>query len=468
MNIEKKLPSGFKARMNSLLGLEAQDFFSSLNKPAEISIRFNPFKLSMGEQDKTNFLTGNQVPWCRDGIFLNQRPSFTMDPLFQAGTYYVQEPSSMFLSEIMEQLYPVPLPLKILDLCSSPGGKGTLILSKILSESLLVSNETIGSRIPALRENLMKWGVPNVIISNSDSQDFSLINNFFDLILVDAPCSGEGLFRKDERAINEWSEKNILFCSARQKRILSGISDSLLEDGILIYSTCTFSKQENEDNLKFIAERGNFESVKLNLNENWNISESQFLFSEKSYFSYRFYPHKVKGEGLFIAVLRKKTNKPIMTKPFQPDKLKGGITLVSNTELNVISPWLQNPGQFYFVVWQNNVFAFLKSQLSDLNFLIKKIRIKNFGVCLGKLIGNDLIPSHDLAMSIIISKNIQSVELSKEEAIKYLRRQNFVLNSEEKKGWTLVKFEGHNLGWVKILENRINNYFPKEFRILMN
>ncbi len=457
MNTKQKFPSAFVNKINSLLGKESDDFFNSLSLPPYVSVRINPFKPIQEFSDCEN------VGWCESSKYLPERISFTNDPLFHAGNYYVQEPSSMFLSEIFKQMFDKKQPLKILDLCASPGGKSTLILSEIPPQSFLLSNETIYKRIPPLKENIMKWGVPDVFISNNDSADFSALKNYFDVIVVDAPCSGEGLFRKDENAISEWSENLVKFCSARQKKILAAIIDSLKENGILIYSTCTFSFEENEENVKFIADTCNFETQRINLKPEWNITETEIFSKNKKFSGYRFYPHKTKGEGFFVSCLKKINSVPNTT---ENRNLKTEIrNKLSKKEIEIISPWLKKTDDFIFFHWKNEVYAILKSCYSDFLFLSEKLNLKSAGICIGKILNNELIPSHDLAMSTIISEKIQSVELNYETAIVFLKKQEMRINTDLK-GWTLVKFQNNNLGWVKILDRRINNYFPKNSRIL--
>ena len=209
------------------------------------SIRLNPKKIG-NRQSAIGNEQLERVPWNEYGYYLNERPSFTLDPLFHAGAYYVQEASRMFLEEALKQTVDLAKPLKVLDLCAAPGGKSTLIQSIISAESLLVSNEVIKTRVHILAENITKWGAANVIVTNNDPSDFQRLPGYFDVIVVDAPCSGSGLFRKDPAAIGEWSENNVLHCAQRQQRILEHIMPALKDGGILIYSTCSYSKEEDE------------------------------------------------------------------------------------------------------------------------------------------------------------------------------------------------------------------------------
>jgi 16S rRNA C967 or C1407 C5-methylase (RsmB/RsmF family) len=293
------LPESFIKRMEKQLDKENfQSFLSHYREDAPVSIRLNPAKAIKSEGLE-------QVPWAKHGYYLPERPVFTLDPLFHAGAYYVQEASSMFVEEAFRQVMANAEGIKVLDLSAAPGGKSTLLASLLDNSSLLVANEVIRARVGILEENLSKWGHPNIIITNNDPSDFSAIENYFDLILVDAPCSGEGMFRKDPEACNQWSEENVQLCAGRQERILADIIPALKPGGILIYSTCTFSKEENEENIKLLVEEEGFTSIRLQLKEEWNITESVETTNEGAAYSYRFYPNKVKGEGFFLACLKK-------------------------------------------------------------------------------------------------------------------------------------------------------------------
>ncbi|HEX8060200.1 MAG TPA: RsmB/NOP family class I SAM-dependent RNA methyltransferase, partial [Cyclobacteriaceae bacterium] len=281
-----KIPEAFERRM-TLRG-DFIEFKKALSEEPVSSIRINRLK-------KPN-LAGEHVSWCSTGIYLPERPVFTLDPNFHAGAYYVQEASSMFLEQAVKSSVDLSKPLRVLDLCAAPGGKSTHLLQLISNESLLVSNEVIRSRAMILSENIQKWGKSNVIVTNNDPKDFTELNGYFDLIVVDAPCSGEGLFRKDEDAMQEWSDENVNLCSLRQRRILADVWPALKENGVLIYCTCTYNEAENENNLKWLSEQKDIELIDL----------PHFPGVEKTT-GYRFMPHKVKGEGFFIAAVRKKS-----------------------------------------------------------------------------------------------------------------------------------------------------------------
>ena len=247
------LPDAFAAQMQQQLGSDYEAFAAALATPPPVSIRLNPRKPAVDIVGLT------PVPWCAEGFYLPSRPVFTLDPLFQAGAYYVQEASSMLLAEAIRQTvgkrkpYAGQAPLKALDLCAAPGGKSTLLASALPPHSVLVCNEVIRSRVPVLRENIDKWGYANVVVSHHDPDDFAPLAGFFDLVMIDAPCSGEGLFRKDPKAMNEWSPEHVMLCAARQGRILAASAPLVAEDGWLIYSTCTYNDAENRQAMQWLC-----------------------------------------------------------------------------------------------------------------------------------------------------------------------------------------------------------------------
>ena len=230
--------------------------FSAFQQPASVSVRLNPFKNAVG-------MEGRPVAWNRYGVILEQRPQFTLDPLFHGGTYYVQDSSSMFVGHVFRQMLstlqkPKSRPLRVLDLCAAPGGKTTDLLSSLREACgdsfLLVANEVMKARVGILADNVALWGDPNVVVTSEDPKAFAKLSGYFDIILADVPCSGEGMFRKDEEAQRQWSEDNVSLCASRQKRIVADVWPALAENGVFIYSTCTFNRYENDDNVEWIAE----------------------------------------------------------------------------------------------------------------------------------------------------------------------------------------------------------------------
>jgi 16S rRNA C967 or C1407 C5-methylase (RsmB/RsmF family)/NOL1/NOP2/fmu family ribosome biogenesis protein len=437
-------PPHFLENLNTEPGFDSESF---------VGIRINPFKPSALKTD-------SQAPWCAEGFYLDTRPSFTFDPLFHAGAYYVQEASSMFIGHILNTIRPNKEDaIKVLDLCAAPGGKTTLLNSALQSSDLLVANEIIKTRVPILSDNLNRWGTSNTIITNNDPKDFNAIHSFFDVVLVDAPCSGSGMFRKDPAAMNEWSEGNVNLCHQRQERILADIYPALKEDGYLIYSTCSYSHQENEDILDWLCTEFNLESVRIPIYKEWGIVETES--PQKKVWGYRFYPGKVKGEGLFAACLRKKES-------------SGGLSNYKNNgqqklpakEMDIVKGYINNADDFYFFKVNEDWLAINREHKESLNILHRHLYIKKSGVRIGKLAGNDLIPDHELALSLAINKDaVLSTELTREQAIQYLRRDNIDMEITGK-GWSLMTYDGLALGWAKLLPNRINNYYPKEIRIM--
>jgi NOL1/NOP2/sun family putative RNA methylase len=410
----------------------------------------NPFKNSdTGSYRDVNLKS--KIPWTDHGYYLESRPSFTFDPLFHAGCYYVQEASSMFLDQALKQTVDVSQPLKVLDLCAAPGGKSTHILSLISNESLLVSNEVIRSRAHILTDNIAKWGCSNVIVTNNDPRDFQRLENYFDVIVVDAPCSGSGLFRRDPDAIREWSEQNVALCSQRQQRILADILPALKSRGVLIYSTCSYSKEEDEGICDWLKSELKVESLKLKVEEDWSIVQSEG--------GYRFWPDRVEGEGFFVACFRKtnENDEEAYLPKIKPAKF-------SVKEMEILDKNVKTEG-LAFLRYEEIIYAVPEKLLADITFLSSKLRIVNCGTKVGEIIKDKLIPDHALALSNIISGKIPRLELDHEEAIQYLKKKELRLQTD-KKGWTLVTYRGHELGWINILPNRINNYYPKELRIL--
>ena len=420
------------------------------------SIRINPAKI---DSAGIVFPLAEKVPWSSFGYYLSERPSFTFDPLFHGGLYYVQEASGMFLEQVMRQSTDVSKRLRVLDLCAAPGGKSTLLQSVISKDSLLVSNEVIKSRVHLLEENITKWGAANVVVTCNDPKDFARLENYFDVIVIDAPCSGSGLFRRDPGAIREWSESNVQLCHQRQQRILADVWPALKQGGLLIYSTCSYSKEEDEDILDWITEQFSVESLRLELAPGTGIVET--VSDKQSAYSYRFYPDKTRGEGFFIAALQK-----------QDGDAWEGIRLKKNTlekpaksEEQLVRPWLRPAEDLVFFRQKEDIIALPACFQTDVLALQAALYIKKAGITVGKAAHGDLLPDHQLALSTLISPELVIIPLNKEQAVQYLRREELRPDTNYR-GWALVNYAGHHLGWVKVLANRMNNYYPKEWRIL--
>src|ERR1700761_2678664 len=350
-----QFPHNFLESLTGEKGFDRESFLKIHAEAASpTSIRINPFK-------KTAIKTDAQVPWSNEGHYLNTRPSFTFDPLFHAGSYYVQEASSMFIAHILKHIKSAE-PVKVLDLCAAPGGKSTLLNSAMTADDLLVANEIIKTRVPILADNLARWGTANTIVTNNDPKDFTRLTSFFDIILVDAPCSGWGMFRKDPAAMDEWSEANVNLCHQRQERILADVYPALKEGGYLIYSTCSYSVEENEDILDWLCNEFDLESIRIPIENNWGIVESQS--TQKKAWGYRFYPDKVKGEGLFAACLQKKESSgdvaPAKDKEHQKANFK---------EIDLVKPYINKVEDFFFFKVNDDWLAIDRSHKESLAIL---------------------------------------------------------------------------------------------------
>jgi 16S rRNA C967 or C1407 C5-methylase (RsmB/RsmF family)/NOL1/NOP2/fmu family ribosome biogenesis protein len=452
---EYNFPQNFLNLLAGSPGFDAENFIKAhQNSDSPTSIRLNPFKIS-------SIKSNNKMLWCSEGYYLDSRPSFTFDPLFHAGCYYVQEASSMFIDHILQYINKDNDDnIKVLDLCAAPGGKSTLINSALKRNDLLIANEIIKTRVPVLTDNLTRWGTSNTIVTNNDPKDFGRLKGFFDIILVDAPCSGSGMFRKDPAAMGEWSEANVNLCHQRQERILADVYPALKEDGYFIYSTCSYSIEENENVLDWLCTEFELESIRIPIETDWSIVESQS--TQKQAWGYRFYPDKVQGEGLFAACLQKKESSGEVSNTKYKDHQKANFK-----EMDQVKPYINEPDNYYYFKINDDWLTIDREHRHSLGILQQYFYIKKSGVRIGKMAGKDLIPDHELALSLAINKDkFLQTELNRQQAIQYLQRENITDFDRTDKGWSLMTFEGHALGWAKLLPNRINNYYPKEIRIL--
>lgn len=456
--MHSKLPEQMLQSLQQVKGFDKEAFVAvHNNKTQVVSIRLNPSKMS--DHEVLLFPRAEKIPWSVNGYYLPSRPSFTLDPFLHAGAYYVQEASGMFIEQCLSQLADLSMAVKVLDLCAAPGGKSTLVQSMISRNSLLVSNEVIKTRVNVLVENLSKWGAANIIVTNNDPRDFSRLENYFDIMIVDAPCSGSGLFRKDPNAIEEWSMEAVQSCRFRQQRVLGDAYSALKQNGLLIYSTCSYSEEENESICDWLMEKFDMSSLPVKISPEWNIIETA---SEKyNANGYRFFPDKLRGEGFFVACFRKNDGGTELSAINKKDRL----TAASAREKSVINPWIKHPENYTLFHFNNELFAFPKILENELQKIQQNLYIKKAGVPVGRLVRDELVPAHELAVSEIVNDQLLTVSLKKEDALQYLRKEEVTLQSDIR-GWALVRYNGQNIGWVKILSNRINNYYPKEWRIL--
>jgi 16S rRNA C967 or C1407 C5-methylase (RsmB/RsmF family)/NOL1/NOP2/fmu family ribosome biogenesis protein len=450
--LSSTLPVSFVERIQQQLPVEGTALLAALDESPSLAIRFNQMK-------STEVVETSPVPWCNEGYYLNERPDFTADPLLHAGAYYVQEASSMFIQYALKQVMDVTQPLVAFDLCAAPGGKSTLLLDTLSPESLLVSNEVIRARANILRENIAKWGRPNAIVTNSDPKAFQSLTNFFDVVLVDAPCSGEGMFRKDKKARDEWSPEHVNLCAARQQRILADVADTVKAGGVLLYSTCTFNEEEDEQQVKHLLSTGVWESVQLNIPAEWNITETH----SEAVVGYHFYPHKTRGEGFFVSVLRRISN--THETPEQERKAPAP-ALLPVKEQYKLNGWINEVSDFDYMLLKDLLAAFPKAWTATYQLLKQHVQVVQCGVTVGKLMREEVIPAHELALSSILNTSVNKAELSREQAITYLKKGNLLPEAEWPKGWVLMCYKQHPLGWAKVLDRRLNNYYPTEWRIL--
>lgn len=448
------LPPAFEQRMKTILQEEAEPFFQALQTPPPVSIRLNPDKpISASPED--DLFQAEKVAWCAQGRYLNERPIFTLNPCFHGGAFYVQEASSMFLHHVLKQILP-SRPVRALDLCAAPGGKSTLTASLLPEGSLLCANEVIRSRASILRENVIKWGRADMIVSNNDPADFQGLEGAFDLISVDAPCSGEGMFRKEPKAITEWSETNLKLCSERQKRILSNIWPSLQPGGFLVYSTCTYNPGENEAILEWIAEELGGESILI------EHSFNTITPAPGNAYGYHFYPHKTRGEGFFIGVMQKhdgtawsarKSKKQNKVKPVQ-----------FPPELSALLPKAER----FTAYLQENQLGFVPAAHSDfIGELENRLRVIYKGCEAVEIHNKKMKYLHPLALfSGLERRNCPQYEIDLDTALTYLKKEDIPISGRNGE-WLLLVYRNIALGWGKNLGNRLNNYYPKEWRIRM-
>lgn len=411
---------------------------------APVSVRLHPLKKTM--------IQGESIPWCESGRYLSERPIFTLDPFFHGGSYYVQEASSMFLEQVIKQLRLHHKPLRVLDAAAAPGGKSTHLLSLLHPESLLVSNEVIRSRVPILLENIIKWGYPNVVITCNDPADFSTLQGFFDVIVLDAPCSGEGLFRKDPHAIKQWSPEHIILCSRRQQRILNHLWPALKSDGLLIYSTCTFNTSENEQNLLWILSEKKAKPIAVDFPPEWGIVTSTLVTG------YRFFPHRLKGEGFFVGVVQKTTAEREL--PFRA-RLPG----IPQQNQALTHSYISVPFETIFFSQQGKI-AFAPAALEqDIARLVDLLHVEKAGTILAEIKHNKVVPQHDVAMSVYLNPDaFPRITFSRDEALSYLRKETLNISAASK-GFHLATYNNLPLGWLNALPGRMNNLYPAAWRI---
>lgn len=441
MTALQDLPQDFVDLIKPALAGEWDMFVNAINDTPPVSIRLNSSALHANTDGY------DRVPWCSKGYHLPSRPPFTFDPLFHSGQYYVQEASSMFLYQALIQT--TSPDAMILDMCAAPGGKSTLIKDFLSDNGFLVANEYVSQRAHILAENLIKWGNPNFIVTNNAPIHFEKLPHFFDTVCVDAPCSGEGMFRKDLQAIKEWSLENVRHCVERQREILHSAWETLKPGGYLIYSTCTYNRLENEENVAWMTENLDAEYVPLRIEPQWNITETEY--------GYHFYPHKTTGEGLFMAVVKKKGE---FMPPSEKNKNKKG-----NKTVAIPFDGLKDQDKYAALIHKNIIYCIAKDKMSTTTQIIDKLNVMTFGIAMAEQKGKDLIPQTGLALSTEIDKTKFIVaDVDYTTALSYLRSEAIKLDNTER-GYVLITYKNQPLGWVKNIGNRCNNLYPSPWRI---
>ena len=448
-----QLPESFINQMSELLPeAESKALFAALATETPVSVRSNPMKRCDLPEGAT------PVVWSTEGHYLPERPQFTFDPLFHAGCYYVQEASSMFVEQAFRAMDIQPT--RVLDLCAAPGGKSTLWRSLLPDGVLLVANEPIRQRAQILAENIAKWGHPDVAVTNAYPAEFGSLTGFFDIIGADVPCSGEGMFRKDEVAVSEWSPANVAQCVERQWQIVTDIWPTLKEGGYMVYSTCTFNRHEDEDQVVRICEELGAELVEIPCPAEWGIQGDT---TGRNLPVYHFFPHHTKGEGFFLALLHKTSAATVG----KEKKKRRGAKEQPVAGGAVVSKWLKDDRDFkLFRPDEEHIAAVRQTLADDFRRIRETVRTLSAGILLAEEKGRKMIPQHELALSLERAENaFPTVELTYDEAISYLRRETVTLSGDVPRGYVIPTYKGRALGFLNNLGARANNMYPAEWRI---
>lgn len=450
------IPQEFISTLEQYGSSTLDGLVESLALPPAVSVRCNTLKAVVRP-------TGcRPVAWCGNGFYLDHRQQFTFDPAMHQGLYYVQDASSMIISHIVKELTrEASKPLTYLDACAAPGGKTTAAIDSLPSGSLVIANEYNSTRAAVLRENVIKWGYPACIVTRGDTARISRLENFFDIIATDVPCSGEGMFRKEPDAVAQWSRRLVSECAARQREIIDNVWSALKPGGYLIYSTCTFNRDENEEMVQYICDRYGAVSIGLPFPEDWHIAGG----ISTGHRCYRFLPHMVEGEGLFVSVMRKPDGNGMPSKvkknrnAARPVKIPGQI-------LKTACQWIADAEKYDFTVNGDNITAFPKMHSQAKDIIDACLDVIHEGVTVATIKGKDLIPSQSLLLSTALDTDaFPCHEVDYPTAIAYLRREAITLD-DAPRGYVIVTYGNRPLGFVKNLGNRANNLYPQEWRIL--
>ena len=457
-------PDEFIERIGGQSYIDPQGLMDAMGQSAQASFRLNRRKWDQG-------ISGYEsVPWESDGYFIPGKPLYTPDPLLHAGVYYPQESSSMFAGEFFRQMTAGKTGLRVLDLCGAPGGKSTHLSTLIGDDGLLVANEVIRARAAVLAENITKWGIGNTVVTQGDPARFAALPDFFDVIVADVPCSGEGMFRS-AAVTREWSVQNTRLCSDRQRRIVMEAWPALKAGGIMIYSTCTFNPAENEENMAWIRDSTDAEPLSVSLPEGSGI----IPVSHKNITGYGFHPGRVPGDGFFIAALQKSEghNNRNLDAALQKseshsnrkhDTRKGA--LKPSSAASIIAEPLTSFDHNRLIMMDNRIIA-LATETNVFNYLNDRINVIKAGTLIGEVKNSVLVPAHDLAMSVRQKRGAWPEHaLTYDEAFSFLRLEQLQAGTMPA-GRVLLTYRGVPLGFVKNLGSRVNNGYPQSWRIRM-
>lgn len=452
----KALPIAFTERMRKQLGAkEAESLFAALDSVSPVAVRLNPAKC--GEAGVWS--NGEAIAWSKDGRKLKERPSFTLDTAFHAGAYYVQEAASQFIDYIIagEELQGK----RVLDMCSAPGGKTTIYSTAVGEEGLVVANEYVRSRANVLADNVRKWGMGNVLVTNNAPEHIAQFEGWFDMVAVDAPCSGEGMFRKEEVAREDWSEEAVKMCAARQLSIVREAWQSLRDGGLFIYSTCTFNEDEDEGLLRtFIEDTGDvFEpSQSVEIDDAWGIVKGEV----GAFQTFRFFPHKTDSEGLFVAIARKAEPTTQRT----PKARKRVMQEVDKNSRKELAKWLQHPDNYTFAMVADTIYSYPSEQFKAVQTLSEGLTAIYSGVAMGQIFKGKLKPDWALSQYIGFERTAVAVEeVDEERALDYLRKRDIAVG-DMAEGINLITHKGRALGFAKRVGTRCNNLYPNSLKIM--
>lgn len=466
------LPEAFLKRMEKLLQEEYTDFVQSFEREAYKGLRVNTLKGNLEEFLAECPFSLQKIPWVDNGFYYREDEKPGRHPLHEAGAYYIQEPSAMAPVTFLD----AKPGDRILDLCAAPGGKSTQIAGYMKGEGILFCNEIHPARARILSENIERMGIRNAIVTNENPKHLAgMFPGYFDKILVDAPCSGEGMFRKKEEAGEEWSEENVVLCAERQDEVLCRAADMLRPGGRLVYSTCTFAPAENEGSIsRFLQTHTEFRMVKTTMPEGFVCGRKDWVPEAADNIDYtmRLMPHKVQGEGHFIAVMEKEGEKETSFKRNSINGIEKGIREKEYTDfLDFKKKYLKDSCPKN--VCLEGTYLLFGEQLylgpKDMPAL-KGLKVLRPGLHLGTLKKNRFEPSHALALTLKKEEAVQCVMLSAKEASVYISGQTFsgeeieMVPADVSGGWCLVCVEGFSLGWGKLAGNQLKNHYPKGLR----